>query len=363
MTYQPRFMMRFDTVEQQDLYKFVLWFATDSQGFYKQTVQILKQKFKDFPDKKTININDQVHLQYYATKFLISVLLMMGAKMHNSINSKMNLKVRIDDFGFVVSVFREDANYINICPASLDVKPKDLIPLQMSQQVTDLLTQVYGKDYLQQQKKKEVQMRIQHGGAPAVPCTMGLDVSTAVIGITIFQNSNNSLVFLDAVLLTRMLNKKKQQNTLINKLKLFKQYMQQLFKQKNIKITKLYIQEQRKRFGISTNANTLNKLRKFNGMVSGYLFERLKQLQQVTYVNVRSRRKIVLGKSFSKQQSYEAFKKIYKKMMNTQYVQTTPKDTNMDKSDSFIIALAGIRNGGKPVGKDRKTIAVKEPNQ
>lgn len=357
MMLDPRFMMRFDIINQRDLYKFLRWFVSDSQSFFDQTSQILKTKFRDFPDKNMIDVTNQFHMKYYVTKFLASSMLMFAAKMLNNMNPKLNLKVRIDDFGFVVGVFRQNERYISLQNAK-NTRPLERPTAQMSQQVTNLLTQVFGKDYLFQQKKREVQMRIQHGGAPAVACTMGLDVSTAVVGITIFQNDKNQLIFMDAVLLTRRLNKKKLQNTLINKLKLFKSYMQQLFKQKNIKITRLYIQQERKCFGIATNAITLNKLRKFNGMVSGYLFERLKQLQQVSYVNVRSRRKIVFGKCLSKQQSYEAFKKIYKATMGSQYVQTTPKDTNMDKSDSFVIALAGIR-GGKPV-EARKAVGIKE---
>ena len=349
-------------MQQKDLYKFISWFINGPDSFYGQTSLMIISKYKDFPDKSYIDVENLRHVQFYVTRFLISIIMMFGRNLLQTVSPPdVKFIVGIDQFGFVLSIFKQGRQTVqlrmkqNIQQSIKQIGNKEKSN-KISLQVNQLIMQVFGKQYFKQQQKRNIQMQIQHGGAPPVECIMGLDISTAIVGVSIFECIKNKLVFLDAVLLTSLINKRKLQNTLINKIKLFKQYFQDVLRQKNIKITKLYIQQQRKRFGSGTTANTLNKLRKFNGMVSGYMFQRLKDLQQVSYINVRSRRKIVFGKRLSKDQSYEKFKDMYKDMMNEQYTPTTPKDSNKDKSDSFVIGLAGILGGGKIARKPKKAI-------
>jgi len=54
-------------------------------------------------------------------------------------------------------------------------------------------------------------------------------------------------------------------------------------------------------FGSMTTAMTLNRLAKYNGMVSAYMITKLgRDLKSFRFLNVRSRRKIVFDSRLSK---------------------------------------------------------------
>ena len=361
------YKMNFRQMEQGDLYKIIAFFIHDPQKFFKQTSAILIQKYKTYPNKQGFDTTSKNHVQYYVTRFLISAMMTFARNTLMMMHAQRDYELALDQLGFVIGMFRtEDAVAVRKMQSKSICKLIPNVTDVMSRQVRQLFLQCFGKQYFDQDQKRKVELRIDHGGTTPVQCTMGLDISTAVIGVRIFQNIHNKPIFTDAVLLNNMCRKRKVEPDLVNKIILFSKYIDQLMVQKNIKVTKLYIEQQRKMFGSMTTAMTLNRLAKYNGMVSAYMITKLgRDLKSFRFLNVRSRRKIVFDSRLSKQQAYERFKKMYKDITTEQYVQTTPKQTNMDRSDRFVIAAAGIKKysncgicQGRPPKKIKKKTAV-----
>jgi Holliday junction resolvasome RuvABC endonuclease subunit len=169
---------------------------------------------------------------------------------------------------------------------------------------------------------------------------LSLDISTSVIGLALFNESGDKLEELSCV-------KFKNKISLFEKLEAFGKEISHIIEHADVKY--IVIEEPLKKFmGKFSNADTIAKLNFFNGMISGYLYDKFKV--QPIYYNVNSARKTVFpdvkfkreGNS-TKHQVWSLVKDM-EPQINWKYSTRTGKlmDTNYDMADAYVVGMAFI---------------------
>ena len=168
---------------------------------------------------------------------------------------------------------------------------------------------------------------------------LGLDISTSVVGIAIFNNSY--------LLQELSYIKFKNGTNLFIKLDEFIKFYNE--KYGDIKITHIHIEEPLKKFkGKFSNADTIQKLTQINAMISGFLYQKYKV--EPLYFNVQSARsavfpelKIPQSHPNKKHLIWEAVVKAEPKITWLYSPKTHAlKDVNFDMCDAWVAAMAGI---------------------
>ncbi len=169
---------------------------------------------------------------------------------------------------------------------------------------------------------------------------IGLDISTSVVGVAVFDSENYNLQELCYL-------KFKVGTNLFVKLNEFVEFFEKKFK--NSEITNIHIEEPLKKFkGKFSNADTIQKLTQINAMISGYLYNKLKI--EPVYFNVQTARSIVfpelsIPKSHpnKKHLIWEAVMKVEPKITWLYSNKTHAlKDVNFDMCDAWVAGMAGI---------------------
>jgi hypothetical protein len=173
--------------------------------------------------------------------------------------------------------------------------------------------------------------------------TLGLDISTSVIGVSLFNNEDKicSLEYI----------KFKQKSTIFEKLDDFTNYIDKLddalFLKENLK--HISIEEPLKKFkGKFSNSDTIQKLTFMNAMVSGYIYQKFKI--EPRYYNVSTARKIALPTLTIPQSApnkkYLVWEKVVEKepQINWKYSKRTHQlmQENFDMSDAYVVGLCDI---------------------
>ena len=178
--------------------------------------------------------------------------------------------------------------------------------------------------------------------------TLGLDISTTVIGIAIFDN-DDKLCKLEYI-------KFKPKTTLFERLDDFIVHIENLSKilgtkEEEAVIKNISIEEPLKKFkGKFSNADTIQKLTAMNAMVSGYVYRKFGI--EPRYYNVNTARKTVFPSLVIPQSApnkkYLIWEKVVEKepQINWMYSKKTHKlmKENFDMSDAYIVALCDIIN-------------------
>jgi hypothetical protein len=176
--------------------------------------------------------------------------------------------------------------------------------------------------------------------------TLGLDISTTVVGIALFNNENK-ICNLEYI-------KFKTKTTLFERLDDFVQHIEKLSKAIGLeegenKIQNISIEEPLKKFkGKFSNSDTIQKLTMMNAMISSYLY--LKFKIEPRYYNVNTARKSALPDLVIPQSSpnkkYLIWEKIVERepQINWKYSKTTHKlmQENFDMSDAYVVGLCDI---------------------
>lgn len=175
--------------------------------------------------------------------------------------------------------------------------------------------------------------------------TIGLDISTTVIGIALFDDKDK-LCELKYI-------KFKQKTTLFERLNDFIEYMEEE-KYDKLSIKNISIEEPLKKFkGKFSNADTIQKLTMMNAMISAYMY-RTYDIEP-RYYNVNTARKTVFPKLTIPQSApnkkYLVWEKVVEKepQVNWKYSKRTHKliKENFDMSDAYICGLCDIINRKK----------------
>ncbi len=168
---------------------------------------------------------------------------------------------------------------------------------------------------------------------------LGLDISTSVIGVSLFSN--------DFKLHELSYIKFKSGTNLFIKLDEFIKFYEN--KYALLPITNIHIEEPLKKFkGKFSNADTIQKLTQINAMVSGYLYRKLKIEPQ--YFNVSTARSVVFPELKIPQKHPNKKYLIWESVMkaeptvNWKYSDRTHKlmDENFDMCDAYVAGMAGI---------------------
>jgi len=176
--------------------------------------------------------------------------------------------------------------------------------------------------------------------------TLGLDISTTVVGISLFNNEDKvcSLEYI----------KFKNKTTLFERLDDFVDYINKLSDALNLsegenKLKHISIEEPLKKFkGRFSNADTIQKLTFMNAMISGYLYKKFKV--EPRYYNVNTARKTVFPNLTIPQSApnkkYLIWEKVVERepQINWKYSKRTHKlmKENFDMSDAYICGLCDI---------------------
>jgi hypothetical protein len=173
--------------------------------------------------------------------------------------------------------------------------------------------------------------------------TLGLDISTSVIGVSLFDD-NDKVCSLEYI-------KFKQKSTLFEKLNDFIEYIDNLdkalFLKENLK--HISIEEPLKKFkGKFSNSDTIQKLTFMNAMVSGYIYTKFKI--EPRYYNVSTARKIAFPTlkipQSAPNKKYLVWEKVVEKepQINWKYSKRTHQlmQENFDMSDAYVVGLCDI---------------------
>ena len=176
--------------------------------------------------------------------------------------------------------------------------------------------------------------------------TLGLDISTTVIGIALFDK-NDKLCNLEYI-------KFKPKTNLFQRLDDFVDHFEQLSLAINLengenKLEHISIEEPLKAFrGKFSNAETIQKLTTMNAFISSYLYRKFKI--EPRYYNVNTARKtafpsLVIPKGATNKK-YLIWEKVVEKehQINWKYSKKTHKlmDENFDMSDAYVVGYADI---------------------
>lgn len=169
---------------------------------------------------------------------------------------------------------------------------------------------------------------------------LGLDISTSVVGIAMFNSETYALQEMSYV-------KFKNGTNLFVKLNEFIDFFEKNYD--NSKITHIHIEEPLKKFkGKFSNADTIQKLTQMNSMISGYLF--LKHKIEPLYFNVQTARSVVFPELKIPQSHPNKKHLIWESVMKAEpkitwlYSNRTHalKDVNFDMCDAYVSGMAGI---------------------
>lgn len=176
--------------------------------------------------------------------------------------------------------------------------------------------------------------------------TLGLDISTTVIGIALFDN-NDKLCNLEYI-------KFKSKTNLFERLDDFVNHFEKLsdaikLEEGENKLKHISIEEPLKAFkGKFSNAETIQKLTTMNAFVSSYLYRKFNI--EPRYYNVNTARKtafpdLVIPQSATNKK-YLIWEKVVEKepQINWKYSNKTHKlrDENFDMSDAYVVGYADI---------------------
>lgn len=169
---------------------------------------------------------------------------------------------------------------------------------------------------------------------------LGLDISTSVVGISLFHNDEFKLYELSYI-------KFKDGTNLFIKLDEFIKTFEERYS--DITLTQIFIEEPLKKFkGKFSSADTIQKLTQINSMISGYLYRKHKLFP--IYFNVSTARKSVF-KDLSIPQSHPNKKHLVweavmkaEPMINWKYSTKTHAlmKENYDMCDAYVVGMAGI---------------------
>jgi hypothetical protein len=177
--------------------------------------------------------------------------------------------------------------------------------------------------------------------------TIGLDISTTVIGIALFDN-DNKICSLEYI-------KFKQKTTLFERLDDFIEYIDKLSFALNLeegenKLQHISIEEPLKKFkGKFSNADTIQKLTMMNAMISGYMYKKFGV--EPRYYNVNSARKMVFPDlkipQSAPNKKYLIWEKVVEQepQINWKYSKRTHKlmKENFDMTDAYVVGRADIK--------------------
>lgn len=169
--------------------------------------------------------------------------------------------------------------------------------------------------------------------------TLGLDISTSVVGVALFGEDYkcHELSYI----------KFKQGTNLFVKLDEFINFFENKFS--SVKIINIHIEEPLKKFkGKFSNADTIQKLTQINAMISAYLYRKYNIEPQ--YFNVVTARSIVFPELKIPQKHPNKKYLIWESVMkaeptiNWKYSARTHKlmDENFDMCDAWVAGMAGI---------------------
>tara|TARA_R110000868_G_C10971024_1_gene769924 strand:- start:9334 stop:9906 length:573 start_codon:yes stop_codon:yes gene_type:complete len=176
--------------------------------------------------------------------------------------------------------------------------------------------------------------------------TLGLDISTTVVGISLFDRENKicSLEYI----------KFKEKTTLFERLDDFIKYMDTLssalgLENSEHKIEHISIEEPLKKFkGRFSNADTIQKLTFMNAMISGYLYRKFGTVPR--YYNVNTARKTAFPDlkipQSAPNKKYIIWENVVERepQINWKYSKRTHKlmKENFDMSDAYVCGLCDI---------------------
>jgi len=174
---------------------------------------------------------------------------------------------------------------------------------------------------------------------------LGLDISTSIIGVCIFDD--NKFILMDKIDLTKI-------KDIFDKAKHVEEYLNKLFSEH--KIDKVYIEDILHAFrrGLSS-AKTIVQLAKFNGVVSNIVFRNC-SIKPV-YINVNTARKsldIKIDKNSSKDKKQQVLEWVNQDLGGYEWPEkiiTRGKNKGSvklekfcyDMSDAYVICKSGIK--------------------
>ena len=173
---------------------------------------------------------------------------------------------------------------------------------------------------------------------------LGLDISTSIIGISIFKNKNlKEMFYLDL----------RKTKCIFEKANKFKAFIKE--KVDSLSIDKIYIEETFQSFsrGLSS-AKTLMTLAKFNGIISNITYEVTKVKPEFINVNVaRKSLNIKLDKTLQKDKKEQVMDWVYNDLGGYDWpTKTISRGKNKgvvkyekfcyDMADAYVICKAGI---------------------
>lgn len=167
---------------------------------------------------------------------------------------------------------------------------------------------------------------------------ISLDISTSVIGITVFNSENGNLIELDYI-------KFKPKQTIFEKLHAFKEKIKHY---EGAEVKYIAIEEPLKKFmGKFSSASTIALLNFFNGMISSYMYTLFGV--EPLYMHVNTVRKtafphIKLNQKDTKHQIWNEVKNC-EPQINWKYSNRTMKlmDVNYDMTDSYAVGRAYLK--------------------
>lgn len=167
---------------------------------------------------------------------------------------------------------------------------------------------------------------------------ISLDISTSVIGISVFDEKDGSLIELDYI-------KFKPKQTIFEKLDSFKQKIKHY---ELVDVKYIAIEEPLKKFqGKFSNATTISLLNFFNGMISAHMYSTFKV--EPWYMHVSTVRKTAFPnvKLNNKEIKHEIWSNVKdcEPQINWKYSKDTMKlmDVNYDMADSYAIGRAYLK--------------------
>lgn len=128
---------------------------------------------------------------------------------------------------------------------------------------------------------------------------LGLDVSTTTMGVCVIDNKDGSIVFMDYL----KLNTNKKEYTLLDKVKMIKEYIKSVCIQYNI--IQICIEDFLKSY-VGTNKNAIIMLAQINS-ITQYIISDSFADKKLSVINVRTARKKVVGTIKGKKQKEVVF--------------------------------------------------------
>jgi len=162
---------------------------------------------------------------------------------------------------------------------------------------------------------------------------LGLDISSSIVGYCVLDEDENILeiFYIDLRKIEDLFDKA---NYVLQKLFIIKDYYN---------ITKVGIEDFLQKFAFGKSSiKTIIKLSQINTLVSYVIFTNFGM--RPVFFNSRSARKIVLGKSYSKEETFQIISQKYNSVNWPKKRNGAYADQAYDMSDSLIISLATLKS-------------------